>query len=131
MPRGAAGGIGLFSVVLTVLTACAPPQPSCREPAMLPVVDAFNATESQMTAMHDRVVKYQAANDAYQSCLVNAIEGYVHNPPFSRKYLSWAYDDHYIEGLQIRIHASQQAKEDVVGKFNDAVKAYNNLHPDE
>jgi hypothetical protein len=131
MPRGTAGRIGLFSVVFTVLTACAPPQPSCREPATLPVVDAFSATASQMEAMHDRVVKYRDANDAYQGCLVKAINAYVRNPPFSRKYFSWIYDDHYVETLELRKHASQQAKEDVVGKFNDAVKAYNDLHPDE
>jgi hypothetical protein len=130
MPSRIAGRIGLLALT-GLLSACAPPQPSCREPAPLPVVDAFSATAEQMTQMRDRVVKYRDATDAYQACLVKAINAYVREPPFSRKYFGWIYDDHYVETLELRKHASQEDKEAVVGKFNDAVKAYNVLHPDE
>jgi len=78
-----------------------------------------------MHTAHDAVVRYQKESYAYQSCLVDAINGYVSNRPFFSRF----YDDGYLRTLHQREDANQAEKVKVVNAFNTAAVTYNKLHP--
>ncbi len=120
-----AGGIGLLATIALAMTACAPAQPSCREPVAPPLIDAFSATDAQMNQMRGTVIHFQKQSDDFQTCIVHAINAYHSSPPLMGR----VFDDGYVGGLDKRVHQNQALKEKVVGQFNDAVRAYNDLHP--
>jgi hypothetical protein len=120
-----AGRFAVLTVFAAGMAACSPTPPSCTAPVAPPTVDGSSATEQQMTAAHDAVVKFQKESDTYQTCLVTAIAQHRSNPPFFSRF----YDDGFESGLEEKKHQNQLDKERVVGEFNSGVRVYNEMHP--
>jgi hypothetical protein len=119
-----ASTFGLIAILSSV-AGCTPAPPACVAPVAPPTVDGSTASERQMSKAHDAVVFFQKQSDDYQTCLVKAIEGHHHNPPFFSRF----YDD----GLELKLdeqkHKNQLEKERVVSEFNAGVRLYNEIHP--